>query len=129
MNLFLLWKIKWRTLYKKDEPHTLNRGIYYNADFEGSYHKFKPYLNLVNNELFYPKDIDLYSEMFEKEVIESMVELSIGNQDENDNSEIELIKHIESNEINDTNLSELKKIKDELESLADDEEIIDIEDF
>lgn len=128
-SLFALENRMAGTMYKKDEPHTLNRGIYYNADFEGSYYKFKPYLKLVNNELFYPKDIDLYSEMFKKEVIESMVEVSIGNQDEKENSEIELIEHLKSNETNDTNLSELKKIKDELESLDDDEEIIDIDDF
>lgn len=128
-SLFVLENRMAGTLYKKDEPHSLNRGIYYNADFEGSYHKFKPYLNLVNNELFYPNDIDLYSDFFEIEVIKSINEDSKGIQNENDNSEIQLNKNQESSENYDTDLLALRKIKDELESLEDDEEIIDIDDF
>ncbi len=128
-SLFVLENRMAGTLYKKDEPHSLNRGIYYNADFEGSYHKFKPYLNLVNNDLFYPSDIDLYSDFFEIEVIKSKNEDSKGIENENDNSEIQLNKNQESSENNDINLLALNKIKDELESLADDDEIIDIDDF
>lgn len=128
-SLFVLENKMASTLYKKDEPHTINRGIYYNADFEGSYHKFKPYINLVNNELFYPNDIDLYAEFFVNKVINIIDEDSDGLNYEDDNKEIQINYNQEQIENNDNDLLGLKKLKDELESLEDDDEIIEIDNF
>lgn len=53
------------SIYKQDEPYTRSRAVYYNAEFESTFSKFKPYINLINNKLFVPKDFGEDSETIE----------------------------------------------------------------
>ncbi len=105
-------------LYKKDEPHTFYRAIYYNADFEGEYSKFKPYIGLINDKVFYPKDFEINID-FTKTVLQPY------------EIKEELIQ-TEKNviiEANDNSNEDLKNLKEELENLDDDDEIIEFDDL
>jgi hypothetical protein len=94
------------TLYKTDEPHTKKRGIYYNADFEGEYSKFKPYIDLINDKMFYPEDFEINFQ-FTKTVLEYYDT----NEVLMDSSPVEIETSDNSNE-------DLKKLNDELNFLT-----------
>ena len=104
-------------LYKKDQPHTFYRAIYYNADFEGEYSKFKPYIGLINDKMFYPEDFEI-NVQFTKTVLESYDT----NEGLIDSNPVEI-------ETNDNSNEDLKKLKEELQNLDDDNEIIEFDEL
>jgi len=101
-------------LYKKDEPHTLYRAIYYNADFEKIYTKFKTYDNLVNDDLFYPANFEV-DYPFEISAFHSD-NLIVNESIKDSNNEIEPYDY-------------LNALKDLLENNNDENDIIDIKNF
>lgn len=44
------------TLYREDLPYTKYRAVYFNTEFEKVFHKFKPYIDLIESNEFYPSD-------------------------------------------------------------------------
>lgn len=104
-------------LYKKDEPHTKCKAIYYNAEFEKEYHKIKPYIGLIESEDFVPYEFGnsyLNNEVIIQESTCSDVQ-----------SEIELEKPEPKTDESLDTINQLKEMLDD----DDDDEIIDIDEF
>lgn len=105
------------SLYKQDEPHTKYRAIYYDADFEKVFSKFKPYINLIDNDNFYP---DNFGEFVNKN--EDIIRAIAKKENEDIEEELEVEIDTEENKKL-ANLDELMK------QLDDDYDEIDINDL
>lgn len=104
-------------LYKKDEPHTKYRAIYYNADFEKIYHKIKPYIGIIESDYFTPTD-------FGAGYLNNENILGHKSKLKNDlPTEVAMVERETDEEVNNIN-----RLKELLEN-DDDDEIIDIDNF
>lgn len=108
------------SLYKQDEPYTKYRAIYYDADFEKVFYKFKPYINLIESDLFYPDN-------FGKYVSNNEDIIRVITKKKNEELEEKLDVKVETE--TSKQLSSLGELNKQLDELDDDDEIIDFNNF
>ncbi len=118
------------SLYKKEKPQSRYMAVYYDADNEKTYHKFKPYIDLIKNAYFLPEDFGDCPNLSDILQLTGEVKSVSNNEDVIDEtSKIVQESNSQDASIIDADLSDLQKLKNEADNLEEEDDVLDMDDF